>query len=44
MQEREANLFASELLMPEALLDATLKGRGIDISDADGIVEEMKGE
>jgi Zn-dependent peptidase ImmA (M78 family) len=39
--EREANLFASELLMPEALVIEALQGRGIDIEDEDGLVAEL---
>jgi Zn-dependent peptidase ImmA (M78 family) len=40
-REREANLFASELLMPEVLIVEALQGRGIDIEDEDGLVAEL---
>jgi Zn-dependent peptidase ImmA (M78 family) len=38
--EIEANQFASELLMPQKLLEAELEGKQIDIDD-DGPIEEL---
>ena len=41
LQEVEANQFASELLMPERLIEEALQGKGVDIDDEDGLVTEL---
>ena len=38
--EIEANAFASELLIPQVLLDAEIAGRQIDMED-DGVIDEL---